>query len=82
MRQQGSEVSMHNCPCGKRLLVGALDREEGPGAPAGDPRRGGLELVCAIPIHRAGKYRDLFFIFLYSFIITLIWLINKSVGFQ
>lgn len=24
--------------------------------PAGDPRRGGSELLCAIPLHRAGNY--------------------------
>lgn len=41
-----------SAPMGGSFLLGALAREEEPGAPSGDPRRGGLILL-----HRAGKYR-------------------------
>lgn len=48
-----------------RCNSGALDREKGPGAPAGEPRRGGFGLLCAMKLHRADKDRDVFCFFLH-----------------
>lgn len=53
----GSGASMHQFPHGKQLSMGALNREEGLGAPVGDMRKGGSGPPCAIPLHRAGEYR-------------------------
>lgn len=41
------------------MLLVAQAEEEKPGAPAGDPKRGGLELLCAKPLNRVGVYNML-----------------------
>lgn len=55
----GSGASMQECPQRKQLAVGALCIGGGAGAPAEDLRRGGLCLLCAEPLQRAGKYNKL-----------------------
>lgn len=70
-QQSDSGTSTHKCPHGKRLPVGALARVEGPGAPAGDPKRGGSRPLCAIPLHRVGKYRHVCYLFIYFFYLPL-----------
>lgn len=40
----------------EQLAMGALSRGEELRELAGDPRRGGTELLCAKPLHRADKY--------------------------
>lgn len=58
-----------SCRC---AIIGIVAHwEEEPRVPAGDPGRGGSRLLCAIPLHRTGKYT--MFIILnmkISFIIT------------
>ena len=50
-------MSTFGCPHAKRLSMGALAEEKEPGVLVGDPRRRGLGLLCAKPLHRAGKYK-------------------------
>ncbi|CAI9545552.1 unnamed protein product, partial [Staurois parvus] len=44
------------CPHSKLLAVGTPNWSEEPGEPVGDMRRGGSRLLCAKPLHTAGKY--------------------------
>lgn len=55
--QSNFSASLHKWPNRKLLSVGAFVQEEEPGAPAGDPRRGGSGLLCAKPLHRADNMK-------------------------
>lgn len=45
-------LRMHQSPIASGLLLGALVKGE---EPAEDPRRGGLGMLCAQPLHSAGR---------------------------
>lgn len=58
-------------PNSKRLAMVAHAEEMEPRAPARDPRRGGLWMLCAIQLHRAGKWISTTYLLFYNFITTL-----------
>lgn len=59
--------SLDKCSHSKWLAMGALAEEEEPGARARDPRKRGLGLLCAIPLHRADMY--IMFVFYLFFLL-------------
>lgn len=68
----GSSAQDQGCtsvPHSTCLAMAVLAEEKEPVAYVGDPRSGGSGLLCPIPLHRAGKYNMLIFIFL-AFTIT------------
>lgn len=63
-QQRDSGARLHLCSQGKLLSVGAAVEEEGPGVPAGHPKR--VRLLCAKALPRADKYRQVCYLFFFK----------------
>lgn len=60
--QRNSGACLGECTHSKQLTMRALEEEEEPRSLAEDPRREGSGPLCAVPVHRVGKY-NMFFLF-------------------
>lgn len=58
--QPGSGAYLHECPHSTGLTIGGLEEEEEGTAPVGVPIREYKCSLCAIFLHKAGKYTLLF----------------------